>query len=89
MTGPEKDYVQNIINESYERFVMNVAKGRNLSVDKVRSIADGRVYTGTAAQKMGLVDDLGGLYDAISTAKNMSNTKGKVTIVYMNEPSGK
>ncbi len=89
LTLPEKDYVQNIINESYIRFVTNVAKGRNLSVDYVKSIADGRVYTGTDAQKMGLVDDLGGLYDAISTAKNMSNTKGKVTIVYMNEPSAK
>lgn len=89
LTGPEKDYVQDIINESYDRFVTNVAKGRNLSVEKVKSIADGRVYTGTTAQKMGLVDDLGGLYDAVAIAKNMSNTKGKATIVYMNEPSAK
>jgi ClpP class serine protease len=41
------------------------------------------------AKEMGLVDELGGLYDAIGTAKNMSHTNGKVTIVYMNEPKVK
>lgn len=89
LTQGEKDYVNAIINESYDRFVENVAKGRNLTVEKVKAIADGRVYTGSMAKRMGLVDDLGGLYDAISIAKNMSNTKGKVTIVYMNEPTVK
>jgi protease-4 len=89
LTDSEKSYVNAVINESYDRFVNNVAKGRNMSVDKVRDIADGRIYTGTTAKGMGLVDDLGGLYDAVSIARNMSNTKGKVTIVYMNEPSVK
>jgi protease-4 len=85
----EKEYVNAILNESYDRFVTSVAKGRNMSVDKVKSIADGRVYTGNMAKDMGLVDELGGLYDAISVAKNMSNTKGKVTVLYMNEPAAK
>ncbi len=89
LTQSEKDYVNAIINESYERFVGSVAKGRNMPVDKVRSIADGRVYTGTSAKEMGLVDDLGGLYDAVAIAKNMSKVKGKATIVYMNEPVAK
>ena len=89
LTQGEKDYVNAIINESYDRFVVSVAKGRNMSVEKVKSIADGRVYTGSMAKDMGLVDDLGGLYDAISVAKNMSKAKGKVTIVYMNEPTVK
>ncbi len=89
LTQGEKDYVNAIINESYDRFVENVAKGRNMSVDKVKSIADGRVYTGTMAKNIGLVDDLGGLYDAISLAKNMSKARGKIIIVHMNEPSTK
>jgi protease-4 len=89
LTQGEKDYVNAIINESYDRFVGSVAKGRNMSVDKVKEIADGRVYTGSMAREMGLVDDLGGLYDAISVAKKMGNAKGKVTIVYMNEPKVK
>ena len=87
LTDSEKAYIQSIINESYERFVDNVAAGRNMSVDKVKEIADGRVYTGTTAKELGLVDDLGGLYDAISIAQNMSHIKGNPVIVYMNEPS--
>jgi len=89
LTTSEKDYVQSVINESYDRFVSNVAKGRNLSEDYVRSIADGRVYTGSKAQQMGLIDDLGGLYDAISIAENMSKASHNAAIVYMNEPGGK
>jgi len=89
LTENEKDYVSSVINQSYDRFVENVAKGRNLPVDNIRSIADGRVYTGADAKNMGLVDDLGSLYDAIAIAKNMSNVKGKATLVFMNEPGAK
>jgi protease-4 len=86
LSEDEKDYVQSIINESYNRFVTCVAKGRNLSVDYVKSIADGRVYTGSMAKEMGLVDELGGLYDAISAAAELAGLKGKPQIIYMNEP---
>lgn len=87
LSDNEKDYIQSIIGESYHRFVNSVAKGRNLTSDYVTSIADGRVYTGNTARDMGLVDDLGGLYDAVNTAAKMANLKTKPKIVYMNEPS--
>jgi protease-4 len=86
LSNDEKNYVQKIINQSYTRFVSSVAKGRNLSVDYVRGIADGRVYTGSDAKDMGLVDELGGLYDAINIAANLSGMKGKPEIVYMDKP---
>ena len=89
LSSGEMKYVQDIINDSYNRFVTNVAKGRNMSVESVRQIADGRVYTGERAKELGLVDSLGGLYDAVDIAKNLSNVKGKTTIVYMNEPTVK
>ncbi|OPY26226.1 MAG: protease 4 [Methanocella sp. PtaU1.Bin125] len=89
LSDDEKDYVQDIVNESYNRFVRSVARGRNLSEDYVRSVADGRIYTGTRAKEMGLVDDLGGLYDAIAVAQKLAGVKGKPQIVYMNEPSVK
>jgi protease-4 len=85
LSGDEKDYVQSIINESYNRFVGSVAHGRNLSSDYVRSVADGRIYTGARAKEMGLVDELGGLYDAITVAEKLAGIKGKPQIVYMNE----
>lgn len=86
LSEDEKDYVQSIINESYTRFITSVSKGRNLSIDYVRGIADGRVYTGSKAKEMGLVDELGGLYDAVNVAANLSGVSGKPEIVYMNEP---
>lgn len=89
LSDNEKDYVQSIVNESYNRFVNSVAQGRNLSPDYVRSIADGRIYTGSRAKEMGLVDELGGLYDAISVAAKLAHTGKKLQIVYMNEPSKK
>ena len=89
LTPAEKEYVNAIIEESYNRFVENVAKGRNLSVEYVKNIADGRVFTGETAKRMGLVDELGGLYDAVALAKSLGNIKGKATIVYMNEPAVK
>jgi protease-4 len=89
LSEDEKGYVQSIINESYSRFVTSVAKGRNLSVEYVREIADGRVYTGSKAKDMGLVDELGGLYDAVNVAANLSGVKGKPEIIYMNEKTEK
>ncbi|MDI6895704.1 signal peptide peptidase SppA [Methanocella conradii] len=89
LTPGEKEYVNAIIEESYNRFVENVAKGRNLSVEDVRKIADGRVFTGATAKKMGLVDELGGLYDAVALAKSLGNIKGRAVIAYMNEPAAK
>ena len=85
LSDNEKTYIQGIINESYDRFVSSVARGRNLSIDKVKSIADGRVYTGTKAKDMGLIDEVGGLYDAVDQAAKLAHIKGKPEIVYMND----
>jgi protease IV len=65
------------------------ARGRNLSEDYVRSIADGRVYTGSDAKDIGLVDELGGLYDAVNVATELAGLKGKPEIIYLNEPGSK
>ncbi|MCD1295823.1 signal peptide peptidase SppA [Methanocella sp. CWC-04] len=86
LSEEEKNYVQDIIDESYERFVCNVAYGRNLSVDDIKAIADGRVITGSKAKKVGLVDEIGGLYDAVYLAKELAKVDGKITVLFMNEP---
>lgn len=52
----------------YDRFINRVADGRKLSLDRVKGIAQGRVWSGTAAKQVGLVDRLGGLDDAIAAA---------------------
>ena len=60
------------ITDIYNDFISLVAKGRGMSEAEVDAIARGRVWTGTAALKIGLVDELGNLEEAISHAKNLA-----------------
>ncbi|MEB3227711.1 MAG: signal peptide peptidase SppA [Synechocystis sp.] len=59
---------QRAVNRVYELFIDKVAESRNLSPEQVNAIAQGRVWTGEAAQKIGLVDQLGGLNTALTVA---------------------
>ena len=59
--------------EIYELFVDRVAKGRNIANEKVKEIAQGRVWTGSQALKNGLVDELGNLNDAVKYAAELAN----------------
>jgi protease IV len=88
MTDEEKAVWQTIINEAYDQFVGIVAKGRNLSDAKVREIADGRVYTGLQAIKLGLADKEGNLNDAIDLAGQLGGINGTPrTIELVTRPS--
>lgn len=68
MTTYEKEVMQAYINRGYDTFLSRVSEGRNMSKEKVHEIAQGRVWTGEDAVKIGLVDQLGGLNDAIQIA---------------------
>jgi protease IV len=59
MTEPERDILQALIDSTYQQFVETVAAGRNLAVEKVKSFADGRVFSGQQALELGLVDRVG------------------------------
>jgi protease-4 len=87
LTDDEKRYVDQVIVESYSRFVNEVASGRNLSLSKVKDLADGRVYTGAKAKELGLVDDFGSLDDAIAVAAMLGGIEGKPQVTYANRPS--
>ena len=71
LTADELAVIQGEVNATYDLFKTRVANGRKLSPEAVNRIARGRVWTGSAALKVGLVDRLGGLTDAINyvTAK--------------------
>lgn len=81
MTAAEKEILQAMIDEMYENFVRVVADGRQLSVERVRELADGRVYTGKQAKELGLVDELGNYYDALDITARLAGIKGKPEIV--------
>ena len=59
LSNEERQLLQSLIDSSYEQFVEAVSNGRNLSKDDVRKFADGRVFTGTQAKELGLIDELG------------------------------
>lgn len=70
-----KDVMQQVIEQGYRRFVKTVAEGRNMSPEDVEKLAQGRVYTGSAAVKLGLVDKLGSLSEAVSSAAARAGLK--------------
>lgn len=75
MTPEEQAILQNIVNEIYEQFVTTVAIGRKMEESKVKSLADGRVYTGLQAKNLGLVDEIGDYYDALAAAGELGKIK--------------
>lgn len=68
MTGDERNIIQNYVERGYNLFLKRCAEGRNMSIDSIANIAEGRVWPGTFALSIGLVDQLGSLPDAIQLA---------------------
>lgn len=79
-----------LIDDIYASFVARVAAGRHMTPEQVRSIAKGRAWTGEAAQKIGLVDELGGLDAALDyAARNVSaENRHGITIDVLPKPEG-
>ena len=72
MTTYERGVMQKNIEKIYSDFVSKVATGRNMDVSSVDSIGQGRVWTGISAKKLGLIDEFGGLEDAIKGAAELA-----------------
>lgn len=75
MTDKERKSLQSIVDDTYEQFVEAVSTGRGMNKEEVIKIADGSIFTGRQAKKLGLVDELGNLQDAIKIAGEMSGIK--------------
>lgn len=65
MTDDERAIMQELIDNSYARFLQVVSDGRNIPIEKLKPIADGRIYDGEQAKALGLVDELGSVEDAL------------------------
>src|SRR5512135_2132060 len=82
LSPEEKALFQNLIDGLQGRFVNTVAAARRLAPDKVRGLADGRVYTSTEAADAGLIDGVGYLDDVIEQAKKLANLKHASVVTY-------
>jgi len=81
MTEEEQAIWQEVIDEVYDGFVELVAQARDLPVEDVRELADGRVYTGRQAEDLGLVDAVGVSEDAISKAAELGGIEGEPRVI--------
>ena len=75
MTPAETSLIQRSIESIYKTFTKRVADGRKLSIETVDSLAQGRIYSGKDAVKIGLVDEIGDVEDAIASAASMAKLK--------------
>lgn len=76
MTDEERKLLESLLANVHEQFIAAVATGRKLSVDAVRKIADGRIYSGQQAFDLHLVDQLGGLREAVELAASRAGIEG-------------
>jgi protease IV len=82
MTEKEREILQSMVDNSYEEFVEIIADGRELTKEKVKQIADGRIYDGRQAKQLNLVDELGDLEDTIIAMKEDLNNNDLKVIKY-------
>lgn len=85
ISSKERKLLQNLVDDVYQQFVDDVAKGRNLPTEVVRRLADGRVYTGRQALALKMVDRMGGLQDAIDLLAAQAGIAGSPKIVQEEE----
>ena len=86
--SPEaRDVVTVLIDQVFNQFVDHVAEGRGMDRAAVLALADGRVYTGQQAKENGLVDELGGMHEALLEAGRLAGIKGKPHLKEYGPPS--
>ena len=81
MTAQDRQYLQSWIDSGYDQFVEVVAREREMNEEQVRSLADGRVYTGEQAFELALIDTLGTFDDAIKLAATAAGIEGEPKLV--------
>ncbi|MTI80630.1 MAG: signal peptide peptidase SppA [Firmicutes bacterium] len=81
VTEEEREIFQSMINDIYDQFLNVVSRGRDMDMEQVKKLADGRVFTGRQALEKGLVDELGDMHKAVQTAADMAGIEGDPSVV--------
>ena len=79
----ERAIIQQGVDRGYETFITKAAAGRGMTVQQIEEVASGRVWTGTQALENGLVDQLGGIDDAIQLAAEKAGIEDQFSVRYM------
>jgi protease-4 len=86
--GERKVWIE-LLQDTYHQFVSKAAEGRKMKYDALEALAQGRVYTGITAKKLGLIDELGTLEDAIAEAKTSAGLKADADVELLMLPEVK
>lgn len=89
LTPEEQEIFQSIIDDMYERFLSVIVKGRGVELERLKKIADGRIYTAGQAKSMGLIDGIGYLEDTIEATKMEAGIDDASVVVYYRPSSYK
>jgi protease-4 len=86
LTPEERRILQSVLDDVHDQFIQAVAEGRKLDRGRVEQLADGRIFSGRQAQELGLVDELGGLHDALARAGALAGIPGPPTVTRIEKP---
>lgn len=86
MSNQQREAIMKGVDRVYEVFTGKVAEGRNMDIEEVYNIAEGRVWTGSDAVNIGLVDNIGGFTEALSAAANLADLGNNFTIYEFTAP---
>ncbi len=81
----ERAILQKVLDNVHDQFITAVAEGRKMPYEDVKQLADGRIFTGEQALKVGLVDKLGNIEDAVQVAADLSGIKGEPVLISKKE----
>jgi protease-4 len=81
LTDKERTYFQGLIDDMYVQFLEAVAAGRHLELQDVRTLADGRVFTGREAKERKLIDETGNFQDAVDLTAKLAGISGKPRLI--------
>lgn len=81
----EREILQGVMDNVHEQFIRAVSEGRNLGIEEVQQISDGRIFTGEQALQFGLIDELGTLEDAITVAAELAGIEGEPDVISKEE----
>ena len=81
LTPQQKKLIKDTVLDVYNQFVDAIVKYRKISKEELLKVADGRIFSGKQAQKLGLVDKIGNLQDAIDEARKLIGKEGKQAVV--------
>ncbi len=82
LTEEERKVLKTVLDDVHEQFIRDVATGRGLNFEKVKEIADGRIFSGRQALELKLVDELGNFQTAIKKASSFGKIKGTPRLIY-------